>query len=130
MIPFEEFARPGAAGVKLQNLIGERQGSKRVTLRLYTVGKGGYTNLDRHEYEHQMYVLKGHGILRREGGDEMLRPGEALFVPVNAEHQFINPNQEPLIYLLSNIYPDMHLENRQLERNHLPNSSATSASSE
>jgi quercetin dioxygenase-like cupin family protein len=99
----ENFARSGASGVKVQQLVGEPQGSKRVTLRLYTVGKGGHTNLDQHEYEHQMYVLKGHGTLRGKGGDTPLHPGDAVFLPANTLHQFINDHDDPLVYLLSNI---------------------------
>ena len=102
-VPVEDFVRPGAAGVKLQNLIGERQGSERVAMRLYTVQKGGHTNIDQHEYEHQMYVLKGHGILKCKNKDLPLSPGDAVLVPANIQHQFINQDEAPFIYLLINI---------------------------
>jgi quercetin dioxygenase-like cupin family protein len=71
---------------------------------MYTLEKGGHTNLDQHEYEHQMYILKGRGVLKKRGGDMPLRPGDAVFIPANSPHQFINQYDEPLVYLLSNIF--------------------------
>jgi quercetin dioxygenase-like cupin family protein len=71
---------------------------------MYTIEKDGHTNLDQHQYEHQVYVLKGHGILRKKGVDIPLRPGDAVFIAANSPHQFVNQNNEPLVYLLSNMF--------------------------
>lgn len=102
-VPVEDLAKTGATKVKVRYLIDERHGSERFALRLYTVEKDGHTPLDQHEYEHQVYILSGQGILRtREGNNEVLRPlheGDAIFVPSNAAHQFVNERDEPLIFL-------------------------------
>jgi quercetin dioxygenase-like cupin family protein len=99
-----DFTRTGANGVKVQELVGEGQGSKRFNLRMYTVAKGGHTNVDQHEYEHQLYVLKGRGVLKKKGGDVFMRTGDAVFIPANSQHQFVNEYDEPLIYLMFNIF--------------------------
>jgi hypothetical protein len=63
-VPIEDLTKQGAKDVKVQYLIDEQHGSNRFSLRLYTVPKGGHTPLDQHRYEHQVYVLSGHGLLR------------------------------------------------------------------
>ena len=40
-------------------LIGRTDGAQKFFLRHYTVESGGYALLDRHPYEHQVYILEG-----------------------------------------------------------------------
>jgi len=101
-VPVEDLAKKGAEKVRVQYLVDERHGSNRFALRQYTVEKGGHTPLDQHEYEHQVYVLKGRGLLRETEHSPVLRKlhqGDALFIPSNAVHQFINEGDEPFIFL-------------------------------
>ena len=103
-IPAVSFQRKGAFKTEVRDLIDERHGSRRCALRLFSIEKGGHTPVDRHDYEHAMYVLKGQGILRKELGEESLRNGDVAFIPSNAIHQFINENDEPLVYVLINVF--------------------------
>lgn len=102
-VPVEDMATKGAEKVKVQYLIDERQGSERFALRLYTVEKGGHTPLDQHEYEHQVYVLSGQGLLKRSKDSAQalrtLHAGDTVFVPSNALHQFLNERGEPFVFL-------------------------------
>lgn len=100
-VPIEDMPQKGAKNAKVRFLIDERQGSNRFALRLYTVEKGGHTPLDQHEYEHQVYVLNGRGLVRGagKGAHSELQEGDAIFVQSNAIHQFINENDEPFVFL-------------------------------
>lgn len=102
-VPIEDMTKRGARDVKVQYLIDEQHGSNRFALRLYTVLKGGHTPLDQHNYEHQVYVLSGHGLLRESEQNQSalreLREGDAIFVPSNAVHQFLNKHDEPFVFL-------------------------------
>jgi quercetin dioxygenase-like cupin family protein len=102
-VPIEVLEKKGADKVKVQYLIDERHGSNRFALRIYTVEKGGHTPLDEHEYEHHVYVLNGTGLLRETRNNSLavrrLNEGDALFVPSNAVHQFINERDEPFVFL-------------------------------
>jgi len=84
-------------------LIDDRQGSDRFALRLYTVPTGGYTPLDQHPYEHHVYVLKGEGQLRQSKAADAplktLKPGDSIFIPSNAIHQFSNIRDTPFVFL-------------------------------
>lgn len=97
----EGLSREGASNVEVRYLIDERQGSSHFSLRLYTVEKNGHTPLDQHEYEHQVYVLRGRGLLKEENGLPMrdLREGDSIFIPSNAVHQLLNERDEPLVFL-------------------------------
>jgi quercetin dioxygenase-like cupin family protein len=102
-VPIEDLKKKGADKVKVRYLIDERHGSNRFALRLYEVEKEGCTPLDQHEYEHQVYVLSGRGLLRETEHDGLvlreLREGDAVFVPSNAVHQFMNERDEPFVFL-------------------------------
>lgn len=102
VVPVEDLTKKGAEKVRVQYLVDERHGSNRFALRQYTVEKGGHTPFDQHEYEHQVYVLKGRGLLRKAEHNPVLRKlrqGDAVFIPSNAVHQFINEGDEPFIFL-------------------------------
>ena len=102
-VPVEDLTRKGAKDVKVQYLIDERHGSNRFSLRLYTVPKGGHTPLEQHKYEHQVYVLSGCGLMMETEQNQPipkeLREGDAIFVPSNAIHQFLNEHDEPFVFL-------------------------------
>lgn len=99
----EDLAKKGAINARVRHLIDERHGSGRFALREYTLTQGGHTPLDQHSYEHQVYVLTGEGILRMgtEGAlmRRKLKPGDTIFIPSNAVHQFINEREEPFVFL-------------------------------
>jgi quercetin dioxygenase-like cupin family protein len=101
-VPLEDLEKEGAEKVKVRYLIDERHGSNRFALRIYTVERNGRTPLDQHQYEHQVYVLSGEGLLRTHENRPVLRPvraGDTIFIPSNAIHQFINEREEPLVFL-------------------------------
>lgn len=99
----EKLERKGADGVDVRYLVDERQGSNRFALRLYSVKKGGHTPLDRRVYEHQVYVLSGEGLLKQaKDGTPVLQtlyPGDTLFIPSYATHQFTNEREKPFVFL-------------------------------
>ena len=111
-ISAEDLHKKDARNVTVKYLIDERQGANRFSLRLYTVGKGGQTPLDRHEYEHQVYILSGEGILRTNNDTgaikQAVRAGDAIFIPTNAVHQFINEADQPLIFLCVKGNPQLY----------------------
>ena len=102
-VPIEKLDKKGAEKAQVQYLIDDRQGSDRFALRLYTVQKDGHTPLDQHPYEHQVYVLKGEGLLRQSKDAsaplKSLKSGDSIFIPSNAVHQFSNTQDAPFVFL-------------------------------
>jgi len=110
-VPVEDLRKRGAEKVKVRYLIDERHGSNRFALRIYTVEKDGCTPLDQHQYEHQVYVLNGEGLLRMHKNRSVSRPiraGDTVFIPSNAVHQFTNEREEPLVFLCVKGNPSLY----------------------
>jgi quercetin dioxygenase-like cupin family protein len=116
-VTVEEFERKGAEKVQVQYLIDDRHGSERFALRLYTVQRGGHTPLDRHEYEHQVYVLSGNGLLKQSeepvSALRALKQGDTIFIPSNAVHQFSNAENEPFVFLCVKGNPKLYAGAKQ-----------------
>ena len=113
-VAVDELTKKGTEKVSVRYLIDERHGSARFSLRLYTVGVGGHTPLGQHEYEHHVYILEGHGILK--GDDSVLRQvhkGDSIFVPSNAVHQFITEGHDPLVFLCVKGNPNIYQRPRR-----------------
>ena len=111
-VQVEKLDKKGAEKVQVQYLIDERHGSDRFALRLYTIHKGGHTPLDQHPYEHHVYVLKGEGLLRQSkeanGPLRTIKPGDSIFIPSKAVHQFSNTKDVPLVFLCVKGNPQLY----------------------
>jgi len=89
----------GAKDARMRLLISEREGAENFAMRLFTVAPGGHTPYHQHNYEHEIFVLSGKGVLRGEKKKHELRSGDAVFVAPNEEHQFVNTGSEPFQFL-------------------------------
>jgi len=89
----------GAYKVKVKYLLHKGVGAERLQLRLFTIDVGGYTPLERHAHEHEVFVLQGKVLIR--GGDKevVASPRDVIFIPSYEEHQFKNIGDEPVEFL-------------------------------
>lgn len=86
-------------GVTVRYLLHAAVGAKRIQLRLFTVEPGGYTPLESHKHEHEIYILRGNLLLRGKEGENNVGPGNAIFIASMEPHQFSNPFEEPAEFL-------------------------------
>lgn len=102
-VELKELKKGDAVKTYVKYLLDRDVGAKKFFLRYYVVEKGGKTPLDKHPYEHEIYVLSGKGaILREDKGVPRLTPigpGDSIFVASNEVHQLINIGDEPLTFL-------------------------------
>ena len=89
----------GAQGVKMRCLIGEQDHAPNFTMRQFEVAPGGCTPKHAHNYEHEVFVLEGTGVVLEGDLENPLRPGTVVFVPPNQPHQFRNTGSAPLKFL-------------------------------
>ncbi|MBD3307913.1 cupin domain-containing protein [candidate division KSB3 bacterium] len=58
------------------------------------------SSLPSHPHEHEVFIVKGKGVLQGEENgtpyEVELAPGQAIFIPGNEIHQWLNPSDEPL----------------------------------
>lgn len=89
----------GAVGAAMRCLIGERDGAERFTMRQFEIAPAGHTPRHAHNYEHEVFVLEGTGVVMEGNLENPLRPGTVVFVPPNQVHQFRNTGSVPLKFL-------------------------------
>ena len=89
----------GAQGVTIRWVIGPDSEAPNFHLRVFDVDPGGCTPLHSHPWEHEVFILEGKGTVTCEGNQEPLAPGEVVFVPGNAEHQFRSDSDERLRFI-------------------------------
>jgi len=95
--------RSGYRGVRVKYLLHAGVGAKRLQLRLFTIDVDGYTRMERHEHEHEIYILKGRGLFRVGGSEVTLGPRDVIFIESREPHQIINVGDEPLEFLCTKL---------------------------
>ncbi|MEM3011413.1 MAG: cupin domain-containing protein [Candidatus Bathyarchaeia archaeon] len=94
-----EVREKGARGVRVKYLLHKGVGAKKLQLRLFTVDVGGYTPLECHEHEHEVFILSGKALVRGGNQEAIVQAGNVVFIASNEEHQFKNIGDEPLKFL-------------------------------
>ncbi len=88
-----------ARGVKVKYLLHESVGAKKLQLRLFTIDVGGYTPLEKHKHEHEVFILHGKALVRGGDTQAVVKEGDVIFIPSWEEHQFKNIGEEKLQFL-------------------------------
>ena len=91
----------GALGVNKRVLIGEADSAPNFIMRMFSINPGGNTPFHTHDWEHEIYVLRGKGQLKHSDGASDIGPGSVVLVLPNEEHGFINIGEENLVFLCS-----------------------------
>ncbi|TKJ31976.1 cupin [bacterium (candidate division B38) B3_B38] len=104
LVPYWEVAPesiedPEASGVKMRWVISQKDGAENFAMRVVEISPGGHSPLHRHPHEHEVFVLKGKGVLTCEAKESPLIPGDVAFILPDEEHQFRNIGQDKLEFL-------------------------------
>ncbi len=95
-VPFQPVVTEGAQGAFIKELITDRDGAPTFAMRLFEILPGGNTPLHSHPWEHEVFILSGRGELRGETQMHPFSAGDAVFVPPNETHTFVNTGETPL----------------------------------
>ncbi|MFW5798956.1 MAG: cupin domain-containing protein [Planctomycetota bacterium] len=97
-VPAEDVGAP-AKKTRIRWLITEDDGAETFVMRHFEVDPGGHTPRHDHAWEHEVYILKGKGVVVQDEFEKPVGPGDALFVPGGQVHQFRNTGAETLEFL-------------------------------
>jgi quercetin dioxygenase-like cupin family protein len=97
----------GACKVKVKYLLHKGVGAKKLQLRLITVDIGGYTPLEKHAHEHEVFMLRGRALLRGRKQEVEVKPGNVIFISSFEEHQFKNIGDEQVEFLCTKETPEV-----------------------
>lgn len=80
-------------------MIGKEDGAQNFCMRVFEMGKDGYTPKHAHDWEHEIFVHAGKGEVFMEGKWHPLSAGSAAFVPASTEHQFRNTSDQTFTFV-------------------------------
>jgi quercetin dioxygenase-like cupin family protein len=89
----------GAAGCSVRWLVGQKDGAPNFAMRQFEVAPGGHTPKHSHDYEHEVFVLEGAGLVIDGDTARPLQAGDVIFVEPNDVHQFRNTGDGPMKFL-------------------------------
>lgn len=86
-------------GVTVRWVIGEKDGAPNFAMRVFEVEPGYATPYHQHEWEHEVFVLAGEGVARRQDGESPISNGSVVFVPGMEMHQFASRGDSVLRFI-------------------------------
>lgn len=95
----DEDVEEHAKGVKIRQVFIDDDGAHNFHMRVFEVEPEGHTPLHSHKWEHEVFILKGNGIVRSKGGHHEVKEGDAVFVQGNEIHQFQNLGKTSLEFI-------------------------------
>ncbi len=98
-VQFQALSKEGAEKVKVKYLINKPAGAPNFYLTYYSVEKGGHTSLDNHVNEHEVFIMRGKGLIMGAGEQHELALGDTIYIKSNEAHQLVNIGDEPLEFL-------------------------------
>ncbi|KYK34495.1 MAG: cupin domain-containing protein [Theionarchaea archaeon] len=92
-------AEEGAKNTTIRWLITKDIGAETFAMRYFEMDVGGYSPYHIHDWEHEVFILEGEGVIKSEEGDIPFNAGSAVFIPANERHQFRNTGSNPVKFL-------------------------------
>lgn len=89
----------GVKNIEKKVLVGKEDGSPNFITRLFTIGPNGFSEHHTHDWEHEVFILNGEGILKSENKDCKISEGDCIYIPPNEEHQIQNPHNRDLKFI-------------------------------
>lgn len=89
----------GAHAVKVKYLLHEGVGAKKLQLRLFTINVDGYTTLEKHKHEHEVFILHAKALVKGGDTEVLVKEGDVIFIPSCEKHQFKNVGKKKLQFL-------------------------------
>ena len=89
----------GARGVQIRWIITEEMGAKNFAMRHFEIAPDGFTPLHSHDWEHEVFILNGSGLIVGDVTERSFGQGDVIFVHENETHQFKISGYKPLSLL-------------------------------
>ena len=86
----------GARDTTVRWLIGEADNAANFAMRMFEIEPGGHTPRHQHDYEHEIYVLEGQGVVVDGDQQRPLQGGDVVYVHPHDIHQFRNNGSQPM----------------------------------
>ena len=96
----EPYRGGGASeGSRRRVLIGPKDGAQHFVVRYFEVPPRGQTSFEQHLHDHGVVVLRGRARVLLGYEMHEVGPGDAIYIPVDEQHQFEVIGDEPFGFL-------------------------------
>ncbi len=89
----------GAKGAYIRWLVSDKDGAPNFAMRRFRLEAGGNTPLHTHDWEHEMYVLEGEGVVVTDEGEKPVSEGTFMYVAPGEKHSFRNTGDKEMYFL-------------------------------
>ena len=93
----EELRTPHGKLVKW--LLPKEIGTPNFEMRYFEVSRESKSSSEAHPFEHEVFVIKGEGIIKSGEKEYKVKVGDAILIFPNEPHQFFNFEKEPLGFI-------------------------------
>ena len=98
-VPQNPVEMEGAEGCTVRWLLGKSDAAPNFAMRQFEVAPGGHTPKHFHDYEHEVFVMEGQGVVLEGEREHFLKAGDVILVVPNEVHQFRNTGETPFKFL-------------------------------
>jgi quercetin dioxygenase-like cupin family protein len=92
-------AEGGSTKLKVRWLITKETGAPNFAMRLFEMDAGGNSPLHSHNWEHEVFILEGEGVVVGGEEEKKFKAGDAIFIPANEKHQLKNTGKQQTKFL-------------------------------
>jgi len=78
----------GFEGVTVRWLVSPKIGAKNYAMRYFVLKKDAKIPLHHHDWEHEIFILKGEGVITGGDREAHVKAGDFLYVPPNEPHAY------------------------------------------
>ena len=92
-------AEGGSTKLNVRWLITKEHGAENFAMRLFEMEAGGNSPLHSHDWEHEVFILEGEGIVVGGREERKFKAGDVIFIPSNEMHQLKSNGKNPVKFL-------------------------------
>ena len=97
VVKLEKPNEEGIKDIKVRWLISKKDGANNFAMRLFEVKPGGYSPFHQHNWEHEIFIFEGNGIVKNKDGEESFKTGDVFYIPPMEFHQIINNGKSQFV---------------------------------
>ncbi len=79
----------GHSGVTMREMITASDGAPTFAMRVFDLEAGATTPYHHHPWEHEVFIVRGAGVVKSEQGDRPFAAGDTVFIAENEPHCFV-----------------------------------------
>jgi quercetin dioxygenase-like cupin family protein len=86
-------------GVAMRTVIGSKDGARHFAMRVFDLQPDSSTPLHKHNWEHEVLIVAGQGLVRSAEGERTIGADDVVYVAPGEPHSFANTGSGTLRFV-------------------------------